>query len=253
MPSAYGPLMRVRQNDLTARLCLYGGYGTELSDLIEALPEDAMFLDVGANLGLYSLLAGQRLTGGTVFAFEPNPVVFADLVSNVRANGLTNVVPLNAALGAETGLMTMKIERGHTGSAHFDDSGDVQVAVLSPGGLAGLWRGANRPVFAKVDVEGYECVVVAALLSALKDLPVLGFYVELSQGHVARSGQGSVEEVYTLMAAHGFQRMTRRKGKHYDELFLRQENVRGRTDLIGVMERRREAARAARKAKAAAS
>lgn len=253
MPSAYGPLIRVRQDDFTARLCLHGGYGTELSELIEGLPTDAIFLDVGANLGLYSLLAGQRLSEGTVFAFEPNPAVFADLVSNIHANRLKNVVPFNAAVAGESALMTMAVHRGHTGAAHFDDSGSVQVAALDPRGLVGLWAGKDAPIFVKVDVEGYECVVVAALLEALRGLPVLGLYVELSKEHVKRSGQGSVDEVYVLLAEHGFQPVLGRKGKHYDELFLQQTDGRGRADLMGVIERRRLAARAARAASAAVS
>jgi hypothetical protein len=65
-------------NDVASDLWLYGEY--EESDraiLRKKLPKFNCFVDIGSNLGIYSLLASRTMQMGTVVAFEPSPVEFA--------------------------------------------------------------------------------------------------------------------------------------------------------------------------------
>ena len=59
-----------------------------------------LVLDVGANVGLYSLLLA-RLVGerGCVYSFEPEPHLCATLRENCGSNGITNVIPFEYAAG----------------------------------------------------------------------------------------------------------------------------------------------------------
>ena len=82
--SAYGPYMRVRQGDITNAFALSGHYGSDLVEAIQALPDDGIFIDIGANQGVFSLCAGLHLRKGTVIALEPNPDIFAELIGNIR-------------------------------------------------------------------------------------------------------------------------------------------------------------------------
>ena len=68
-----------------------------------------MVIDVGANIGYYTLLCA-RLVGkrGLVYAFEPEPQAFALLEQNVALNGYRNVVARRQALFAH-GLERLKV------------------------------------------------------------------------------------------------------------------------------------------------
>ena len=68
--SVYGPDLLSDPKDYTNRACILGHYGDELKKLIQALPRDSVFLDFGANAGLFSLVASRHLSQGRVFAFS---------------------------------------------------------------------------------------------------------------------------------------------------------------------------------------
>jgi FkbM family methyltransferase len=79
-------------------------YEPELSYLERALSPRETFVDVGANLGIYALVAS-RIVGpsGRVIAFEPSPGSFALLEANIKLNGLTNVQISPAAVSDKIG------------------------------------------------------------------------------------------------------------------------------------------------------
>ncbi|PYU78784.1 MAG: hypothetical protein DMG50_26200 [Acidobacteria bacterium] len=79
-------------------------YESELSYLESALSRGKTFVDVGANLGIYALVAS-RIVGqsGRVIAFEPSVQSFPRLKQNIALNGITNVMALPAAVSDKTG------------------------------------------------------------------------------------------------------------------------------------------------------
>ena len=66
--------------------------------LLKFLQEDTNFLDVGANIGYFSLIAGKKCSQGKVLSFEPDPTNYNLLRSNIALNGLNNILPYNLAL-----------------------------------------------------------------------------------------------------------------------------------------------------------
>ena len=71
--SFYGPLMFENWRDVTFRFCIRGSYGTVFSDYLKNYTKPFCFIDIGANQGLYSLIAGNNENCLKVFAFEPVP------------------------------------------------------------------------------------------------------------------------------------------------------------------------------------
>ena len=69
--SRYGVRMRANWKDRTFRYCHYATYGRALSDYLAAQDHAFSFIDIGANQGLYSLLAAQNPYCKAVVAFEP--------------------------------------------------------------------------------------------------------------------------------------------------------------------------------------
>ena len=81
--------------------------GAVLHFIEQQLPRQGVVLDIGANIGIMTVLLARHLTGGVVHAFEPIPDNFRALSRIVSHYGLTNVVLHQVALGEESGELQM--------------------------------------------------------------------------------------------------------------------------------------------------
>lgn len=233
IPSRYGPTIRVRRRDFTNRAAIFGAYGDEIVGWLGRLRPDDLFLDIGANAGIFSLVASQRLPRGGVFSFEPNPDLYADLRFNIAVNGARRIIPLNVALSERTGTFTLVHNPNHTGGAalscHAQDGSlppnavEHVVLAVAPKDLgAVLDEARERRVCMKLDVEGHELAVLRGLQEAGILSRAAWAIVEIDAAHLARFG-ASPAMLYRLMVDEGF---APAKGcdaaDHYDELFVRQ-------------------------------
>jgi FkbM family methyltransferase len=153
--------------------------------LVEHLRPGHTFVDVGANHGYFSVLAG-RLVGptGRVFAFEPNPAVFEQLSEHVARNGLTNVTTERTALASQEGSLELFVSAcaGNSGlssitpgsdaftSGSLDRSSRVQVRATT----FDRWRrdrGVGRIDLMKIDVEGAEMLVLQGMTDTFAGAP----------------------------------------------------------------------------------
>ena len=120
-------------------------------------------LDVGANVGAYSVLLGQWVgASGRVYAFEPSPGAFRGLVRHIALNARDGVVkPVAAAVADLDGVsdllvadtagesrLAIGVERGRT----------VSVPTVSVDSFCA--RENLQPSFIKIDVEGAELAVL---------------------------------------------------------------------------------------------
>jgi FkbM family methyltransferase len=128
---------------------------------------DEVALDVGANIGWYSVLL-DRLSapGARVLAFEPDPGSYRLLSTNLRANHATHVTALNLALGEKPGVALLHRYRESNNGRHTllegnTSGGTVEVPVDT---LRNVWQreqlGARPVALLKIDVEGFECLVL---------------------------------------------------------------------------------------------
>lgn len=139
----------------------------DLQTLKLLLKPGQFFLDCGANLGLWTLVAaaavGQK---GKVTALEPNPSTFEKLVQNVKANGLTMVEPLRVAAGEKEGVLPLRCEREHNISRLVEraDDSTIMVPIVPLDEIAG-----GRVVDGlKIDVEGHELPVLKGARNILE-------------------------------------------------------------------------------------
>ena len=84
--SRYGVRMRANWQDRTFQYCRYATSGHVLSDYLAAQDAPFAFVDIGANQGLYSLLAAQNPHCAAAIAFEPVAATFALLQDNIALN-----------------------------------------------------------------------------------------------------------------------------------------------------------------------
>lgn len=121
--------------------------------------------DVGANLGVYSLVACEA-GAERVVAYEPHPPTADRLAEQVSAEPVT---PVAAALGSDPGETHLAVERDETGTQtpSLSDDGEYTVSVNRGDDLADAFH--PRPDVVKIDVEGHEKAVLAGMPSVLND------------------------------------------------------------------------------------
>lgn len=187
----FGAVVRCRLPDLIQMyIALFDVWEPDLTRLIETrLGVGDVFVDVGANIGYYSLLASRCVgDAGAVVAIDASPGNCAELRHNLAANpGTGNVHDLNRAAAAERGTIAV-----YSGPEY-----NLGLATTAPGGRRGLRRETEVPAaplaelltadetrrarLIKIDVEGSEPSVLAGigdLLAAGRD--DLELLVELS-------------------------------------------------------------------------
>lgn len=125
-----------------------------------------MFVDIGANTGVYTLKAAKHLAaaGGTVVALEPFPEVFATLCHSVRKNRLGNVRVRNFCAGKRTGATQfwMNYAKPNSFSLLKRDGTATALSALQVA-LDDLieWEGLRRLDYVKIDAEGAESDILA--------------------------------------------------------------------------------------------
>lgn len=226
--SRYGPILRLRARDFTNECCVIGMDHVDYDDVfreVSLLKPGMGFIDVGANAGLFSMVAGDRLgPSGAIVAFEPSLRVFRDLVDNAVMNGLTGFFPFNVAVGSTVTLARFASdEHQHSGGGHLDDQGAMTVLQASIANLAPLLDQVlgERSIVMKIDVEGAEELVVTSLLDWLKRARVEKIIAEIDPTYLARFG-ASAPGLYAKLKSVGFKpRRGLGDASHYNEVFER--------------------------------
>ncbi len=136
---------------------LYDSY--EFSFLEKCLRPGDVFLDVGAHIGIYSLVASKAVgSAGRVLAVEADPGTFERLCFNLRLNGVENVRPLNLGVSGRRETLRLGINSsGNRGASSFL-SPTAQGVLVECYPLLDLLRQnqVDRVSGAKFDIEGFE-------------------------------------------------------------------------------------------------
>lgn len=168
-------------------------------------PDDTC-LDIGANVGAYTLLFASLAPNGRVIAVEPGPTSFPRLEENVQRNKLTGRVDLvNKALGEESGVLEFVVGKQSSSSHIVRDRDDQQrvtgVACTTLDDL-GKTLDIGRCDFAKVDVEGFEESVILGGCKFLHNMRPKGILIE-ANGLSLNYGS-DLTQAYERMAAMGY-------------------------------------------------
>lgn len=159
----------------------------DMAFVLHMLRPGDWFVDVGANVGAYSVLAA-GVCGASVVACEPAPAAYEALMDNVRLNDLNAlVVARNVAVGASVG--TARFTDGLGTVNHVlpaTGSREPQGITVSVDTLDNLLEGRS-PAAIKIDVEGFEAEVIRGGRRTFRDPGLLAVLVEL-KGNGARYG-----------------------------------------------------------------
>jgi FkbM family methyltransferase len=168
-PSIYGPALRTRWHDTTFRFCVSGMYGKYLSDFLCKFPYPYSFIDIGANIGLYSLLAFKSLNCKNCYAFEPNPIVFKSLQQNIELNYCQGIQVYNYAVSETAGTLYFATTEAHSGTGKLVDAnieGSIKVKSVDKKIFDDIAAADKLPKVVKIDVEGHEPIVINELMKS---------------------------------------------------------------------------------------
>lgn len=174
----------------------------EMAFVLHFLREDDLFVDVGANIGAFSVLAS-GVRGARSHAFEPAPASCEWLEMNLKINGLEPLITLTrCAVGAQDGGTVKFVENGHSSLNHIirleESAPCVEIPVVS---LDAAIKDKN-PALIKIDVEGFETCVLDGAERLLSSATLKALIIEL-RGHGARYGFDE-SVVLDNILAHGF-------------------------------------------------
>jgi FkbM family methyltransferase len=181
----------------------------ESAFVFENITESDICADIGANVGFYTLSLAKRAIRGTVHAFEPAPLNYHMLAVNVLANGMSNVVMNNCAVGERDGEIDFYIARDGAFSSLVDTGRKavVRTAKTRMVSLDSYFSERNLPRIdiLKVDVEGAEPAVIRGTAGMLADperRPRL-VMLELFEPMLRQFGC-TISEVEALMRTYGY-------------------------------------------------
>ena len=187
----------------------FDAYEPELSAIIRSLaPFINTMLDIGANIGWYSLMVSKLNTAAIIHAFEPIPVTFQRLIENININEVVNVYAHPYGLSSQSGSFPFYFYPEGSGNASLQNlanRSDAHVLECRLNTLSSVVTDlvVNQSIdFVKCDVEGNELSVLQGGLSVIDEhKPII--LLELLRKWSARFGYHP-NEVIDLLGNHGY-------------------------------------------------
>lgn len=208
--TTFGSLMIGRTTDhVQGYIYYFGVWEPSLTRFIQSRlnnQTERTFVDVGANVGYFSLLAAKSMPNGHVVSIEAFPSIYTRLLENIKINNYMNVRAVNCAAtedkcsvsmyhaGADNEGATTSVE-GKFQSTPIQVDGYPLTEILSESEVATV-----RLI--KIDVEGAEYSVLRGLYPLLSRLPAdVEIAVEITP---AALGDEKMSEIFSIFRKEGF-------------------------------------------------
>lgn len=223
--SVYGPWLLARPGDKTFELSI-AGYGDLIPDFLARQDREYVFLDIGANTGVFGLVAATHPQCRRVIAFEPVPVTFGTLRTNIVRNAASKITPVRAAVGGGARYVSLSYDPSHSGMSRIVPKArrrNVAAPAIGAPGLERLIGGWKGRVIVKIDVEGSEAGVLSALFQSGFRAAISDILIEISR---LRGGQTGTAAVIECLERENFVEVARQGDPdHYDAHYRRKRDT----------------------------
>lgn len=189
---------------------LYGIWEPNLSNWItETLKKGDYFVDVGANIGYFTLLASRRIGAeGKVISIEASSKIFQLLASNVEINKANNVRLINQAVSDKVSTLQLysgpETNKGTTSIFGSQDPRFICEGTIDARPLCDMLsrEEISRARLIKIDIEGAELLAFQGLLPCLKNFhETAEFIIEIGGGpSIAPNVEHTAEEIINAMS-----------------------------------------------------
>jgi len=137
----------------------------EISFIGKHLQKGGIFLDIGANVGFYSLVASSIVGNeGLVLSVEADPYTYQKLCFNIRQNDMRNILPLQVGVSDMRQILRLGLNTaGNRGGNSFLPNTNRESIDVACYPLLDLLRinHINQIAGVKIDIEGYEFTVLS--------------------------------------------------------------------------------------------
>jgi len=189
--------LQVRTDDVIGRhIYKYGAHEPETTDFLKRtleIRDGDVLLDVGANIGWYSLVL-DRIAGearADIYAFEPDPENFVLLGENRALNAAQRVHPVQLGVSDRTGTFELHrfggSNRGRHSMLPIHEGGTIEIRTIT---LDEFWAqeelGERIPRFLKMDIEGFELAALHGAEGVLARCPFV--MLEYSPRYMSAAG-----------------------------------------------------------------
>jgi FkbM family methyltransferase len=173
----------------------------EMMFLLHFIRPDDVFIDIGANAGVYSLLASGLLHAHSI-AFEPVPATFAKLKQHVKLNGLDPLIEcINLGVGDQQGIVRFSNNdndcMNRVAYAGEDGGAFIEVPIVTLDQALSV-----SPSLMKLDIEGYELFALKGASRLLQNNSLNALIVETNCSALNYGVNDS--QLEELLAQHGF-------------------------------------------------
>ena len=189
-------------------LASFAGKG-EIGYMLDNLREGQTALDLGANIGYFTVLFSRQVgPPGHVLAFEPGPLSFALLQTNIRINGLTQAQAFNTAVGDRSGTIDLFICRTGESDNRVEgmvtdpqDRDRIEVPLISVDDFLAA-RPAQRIDYVKIDIQGAEWDALKGMRRTIADNPEIQIVLEYAPVFIELVG-GTPREFFDFIRSLG--------------------------------------------------
>lgn len=182
---------------------------TVLTDFLEVVKEyqSPTIFDIGANIGIYSLLANQANPEASIVAIEPYPTNAYQLLHNIKLNSADIDLVQTVISDAEEPVPMSGLKEDLTtdGTVSVRESGNIFSYSKTLPDLIdrGVW---NVPNIIKIDVEGAEGKVFRGLAPIIDEIDILYYELHLENPSNIYTFDDDVESILNLFDDNGFSR-----------------------------------------------
>ena len=173
----------------------------ETALLNREIKQGDIVVDIGANIGYYTLLASRQVGSvGKVYAFEPDPTNFALLKKNVAINNCRNVVMVNKAVAERSVTMKLYLSDVNDGDHRAYASEETRKCIsIECTSLDDFFKDSSEDIdFIKMDIQGFECKAMRGMQALLKRSKGMKLTAEFWPYGLTRAGD-SPQELFQLL------------------------------------------------------
>jgi FkbM family methyltransferase len=174
--------------------------------LLERLKPGQTFVDIGANIGYYTLLAARQVgPQGKVYAFEPDTENFKLLQKNIEINGYSNVTLIAQAVSNQSGEAKLYLNPLNLGDHRLVDTKDGRASIsIQQVALDDYFKQLETlPHFIKMDIQGAESGALAGMKELLARCASLILVTEFGPEGLRRFG-ADPKDYLTALTLAGF-------------------------------------------------
>ena len=168
--------------DPTFRYCNGGAYGNFYSNYLNKLKKKFHYIDIGANIGIYSLIASKNNKCIKIDAFEPNPAIYKNLKKNLSHLYYAN--SNEVAITNKFGEIKFYIDLKSSGSSQIDNpKSNLKINAVNRDFLK-LLINKDQFINIKIDVEGHEHIVLDEIINSFDLKKINSIYIEIANDKV---------------------------------------------------------------------